>query len=194
MKRINLLIAVLVFAFSINAQVNNWAIDMAHSSVSFSISHMVISEVDGRFDKFEGKVTNSKDDFSNAKIQLTIDVSSINTGDESRDKHLKNKDFFDVEKFPEMTFLSSSMKKTTGNNYKLVGNLTMHGVTKKVTLDTKYGGTIKDPWGNTKAGFKITGTLNRTDFGLKYNSVMEAGGLMIGEEIEITCKVELIKK
>lgn len=190
----NLLLAVLVLAFSMNAQVNNWSIDKAHSSISFSVSHMVISEVDGRFDKFEGTVTNSKDDFTNAKIQLSIDIASINTGDEKRDKHLKNPDFFDAEKFPKMTFVSSSMKKTTANNYKLIGNLTMHGVTKKVTLDAKYGGTIKDPWGNTKAGFKITGTLNRTDFGLKYNSVMEAGGVMIGEEIEITCKIEIIKK
>ena len=155
---------------------------------------MVISEVDGRFDKFEGELTNSKDDFSNAKIKLTIDVSSINTGDESRDKHLKNPDFFDAETFPEITFHSSSMEKTTGSNYKLTGNLTMHGVTIRVVLDAKYGGTIKDPWGNTKAGFKITGTLNRTDWDLKYNSVMETGGLMIGEEIEITCKIELIKK
>ncbi|RLD60640.1 MAG: polyisoprenoid-binding protein [Bacteroidetes bacterium] len=193
MKRLNILFIVLILVISINAQ-NNWAFDVAHSSVNFTVSHMVISEVDGRFDKFEGSVSNLKDDFSDAKIEFTIDVASVNTGDEKRDTHLKNVDFFDAEKFPKMKFASKSMKKVSGNKYKLTGSFTMHGVTKDVTLDAKYGGTIKDPWGNTKAGFKITGVLNRTDWGLKYNSVMEAGGLMIGEEIEITCKIELIKK
>lgn len=193
MKRLNLLFIVLMLFISMNAQ-NNWAFDVAHSSVNFTVSHMVISEVDGRFDKFEGSVSNSKEDFSDAKIEFTIDVASVNTGDEKRDAHLKNADFFDAEKFPKMKFISKSMKKVSGNKYKLEGSFTMHGITKDVSLDAKYGGTIKDPWGNTKAGFKITGTLNRTDWGLKYNSVMEAGGLMIGEEIEITCKIELIKK
>ncbi len=193
MKRLNILFIVLILVISINAQ-NNWAFDVAHSSVNFTVSHMVISEVDGRFDKFEGSVSNLKDDFSDAKIEFTIDVASVNTGDEKRDTHLKNVDFFDAEKFPKMKFASKSMKIVSGNKYKLTGSFTMHGVTKDVTLDAKYGGTIKDPWGNTKAGFKITGVLNRTDWGLKYNSVMEAGGLMIGEEIEITCKIELIKK
>ncbi len=193
MKTINLLFLMLLLTFNINAQ-SNWAFDVAHSSISFSISHMVISEVDGRFDKFEGTISNTKEDFSDAKIQLAIDVASINTGDEKRDEHLKNADFFDVEKYPKIKFVSKSMKKVSGNKYKLTGNFTMHGVTKEIILDAKYGGTIKDPWGNIKAGFKITGSLNRTDYGLKYNSVMETGGLMIGEEIEITCKVELLKK
>lgn len=194
MKTINLLFAVLLIAFNMNAQSQNWAFDIAHSSINFSISHLVISEINGRFDKFEGTVTSSKDDFSDAKIEISIDVASINTDDKKRDAHLKNADFFDVEKYPKIKFVSKSMKKISDNKYKLTGSFSMHGVTKDITLDAKYGGTIKDPWGNTKAGFKISGTLNRTDWGLKYNSVLEAGGLMIGEEIEITCKIELIKK
>lgn len=193
MKKLGLLMTAILLVIMANAQVTNWGFDTSHSNVRFAISHMVISEVEGNFSSFEGSVTTSKEDFSNAEISFVIDVSSINTGDKNRDEHLIGGDFFDVVKFPSIEFKSKSMEKISDNKFKLTGDFTMHGVTREITLDAKYGGTIKDPWGNTKAGFKITGTINRILWGLKYNSTMDTGGLMIGEEIEIVCNIELIK-
>ncbi len=194
MKKTIVIIGVLMLAiFSTKAQETNWTFDKSHSKIQFDISHMVISEVSGQFQDYEGNVKAKKADFSDAKIDFLIDAKSIDTDDEKRDGHLISADFFDVAKYPKIIFKSKSMKKIKGNNYKLTGNFTMHGVTKEITLDAKYGGTVKDPYGNIKAGFKITGTINRTNFGLKYNSVMDSGGLMIGEEVAIICKVELLK-
>ena len=194
MKKTIIILSSLFLGFtSINAQEAKWAFDKSHSKIQFDVAHMVISEVSGQFQEYEGTVIASKEDFSDAKIDFSIDVKSIDTDDEKRDGHLKTPDFFDVAKYPKITFKSKSMKKTGKNQYKLTGDYTMHGVTKEITLDVKYGGTVKDPYGNIKAGFKITGIINRTDFGLKYNSVMDTGGMMLGEEITITCRVELIK-
>jgi len=192
MKKLNVVIALLSVAF-LNAQ-TNWSFDSAHSTIRFAVDHMVISEVEGQFTSYEGTVETNNADFSDAKINFSIAVNSIDTDDIKRDGHLKGEDFFNTAKYPKMIFKSSSIEKIKEGKYLLTGKLTLHGVTKEVTLKMNYGGTIKDPWGNTKAGLKITGSINRTDFGLKYNSVMEAGGLMIGEEVDITCKVELIKK
>ncbi len=154
---------------------------------------MVISEVSGQFHKYGGTVITSKEDFSDAKIYFLIDVKSIDADDEKRYEHLQLADFFDVAKCPKITFKSKSMKKVGKNLYKLTGDYTMHCITKEIILDVKYCGTVKDPYGNIKAGFNITGVINRTDFGLKYNSVMDTGGMLIGEEVTITSKVELIK-
>lgn len=177
-----------------SAQKTKWTFDKAHSKIQFDVAHMVISEVSGQFHDYEGTILADKEDFSDAKIEFSIDVKSVDTDTEKRDQHLRSADFFDVEKYPKITFKSTSMKKAGEKQYKLTGDFTMHGITKTVTLDVKYGGTVKDSYGNIKAGFKITGTINRTDFGLKYNSVMESGGLLIGEEITIICKVELLKQ
>lgn len=194
MKKHVFLSAVLtVVVMTASAQSTKWAFDLAHSSVRFDVSHMVISEVTGQFKKFDGTVLSDKKDFSDAKIDFSIDVSSINTDNEKRDAHLKSAEFFDAEKYPEITFKGKSLKLVSGNAYKLTGDLTMHGVTKTVTFDMKYGGTVQDPYKNTKAGFKITGTVNRKDFGLVWNMVLESGGLMVGEEVTITCNVELKK-
>lgn len=194
MKKTILILSILFLAIiSVSAQETKWNFDKAHSKIQFDVVHMVISEVSGQFQEYEGTVLTSKEDFSDAKIDFSIDVKSIDTDNEDRDKHLRSADFFDVEKYPKITFLSKKMKKVGKNQYKLTGDFTLHGVTKEVTLDAKYGGTVKDTYGNIKAGFKITGVINRTDFGLKYNSIMDTGGLMIGEDITITCKVELIK-
>lgn len=192
MKKISLLFALLAVTFASAQTV--WNFDKAHSSVHFTVKHMVISEVEGQFTKFNGEIKTTKDDFSDAKINFTVDVNSVSTENEKRDNHLKGADFFDVAKFPTMSFVSTSVEKVSNGNYNLKGNLTLHGVTKQITLKMSYGGTIKDPWGNTRAGLKVSGTINRTNFGLKYNSTMEAGGLLIGEDVNITCKVELIKK
>jgi polyisoprenoid-binding protein YceI len=192
MKKISLLFALLAVTFASAQTV--WNFDKAHSSVHFSVKHMVISEVEGQFTKFDGDIKTTKDDFSDAKINFTVAINSVSTDNEKRDNHLKGADFFDVAKYPTMTFVSTSVEKISDGKYNLKGNLTLHGVTKPITLKMTYGGTIKDPWGNTRAGLKVSGTINRVDFGLKYNSTMEAGGLLIGEDVNISCKVELIKK
>jgi polyisoprenoid-binding protein YceI len=191
MKKLNLVIALFSIA-SINAQ-TNWNFDSSHSTVRFAVDHMVISEVEGQFTTYEGTVETTKGDFSEAKINFSIDVNSVDTDDVKRDGHLKSEDFFNTEKYPKMNFVSTSIEKIKEGKYTLKGNFTLLGVTKEVALNMSYGGTVKDPWGNTKAGLKVVGTINRTDFGLKYNSVMEAGGLLIGEDITITCKMELMK-
>ena len=194
MKKISLLIVALIASEVNYAQTTKWDFDLGHSNIQFSISHMVISEVTGNFKSYEGTVLSDKEDFSDAKINFTIKVNSIDTHNEKRDQHLVGTDFFDAEKYPEITFKSKSLTKVSENKYKLTGDFTMHGVTKTIELDVKYGGTIKDPWGNTKAGFKITGTINRYDFGLKWNSTLETGGLMLGEELELVCNIELTKQ
>lgn len=186
-----LFLATISFSF---AQESNWVFDKSHSNVRFAVAHMVISEVEGSFSDFSGTVTTKGDNFDNANINFTIAVNSIDTKDEKRDAHLLNEDFFDAPKYPEITFKSTKMEKVSDSKYKLTGELSMHGVTKEITLDVKYGGTIVDPWGNTKAGFKVMGSINRTDWNLKYNSVMDTGGLMIGEEIDLVCNVELAMK
>lgn len=191
MKKISLVIALLSIVL-INAQ-TKWSFDSSHSKVRFAVDHMVISEVEGQFTSYEGTVKTNKVDFSDAKINFKININSIDTDDVKRDEHLKSEDFFNVEKFPNMTFQSTSIEVIKEGSYILKGDLTLLGITKEIALKMSYGGTVKDPWGNTKAGLKVTGKINRTDFNLKYNSVMEAGGLMIGEEVSITCKVELIK-
>lgn len=191
MKKLSILIALFSVAFA-QAQ-TTWNIDPSHSTIRFAVDHMVISEVEGIFSTYEGSVTTTKADFSDAKINFTVDVNSVNTDNVKRDEHLRGADFFETEKYPKMTFVSTSVVKTGTGKYNLKGKLSLHGVTKEITLVMTYGGTTKDPWGNTKAGLKVTGVINRTDFGLKYNSVLEAGSLMIGEEVTITAKVELAK-
>ncbi|WP_372770536.1 YceI family protein [Lutibacter sp.] len=191
MKKLSIVIALFSVVLA-NAQ-TTWNFDPSHSSIRFAVDHMVISEVEGRFSTYEGSVVSTKSDFSDAKINISIDINSVDTDNEKRDAHLKSADFFETEKYPKMTFVSTSVEKNGDSKYNLNGNLTLHGVTKEITLVMTYGGTVKDPWGNTKAGLKVTGVINRTDFGLKYNSVLETGSLMIGEEVAITAKVELVK-
>jgi polyisoprenoid-binding protein YceI len=184
--------AALVTATVADAQ--TWAFDKSHSKVQFAVTHLVISETVGQFAEWDGTVTATKEDFTDAQINFTIKVSSINTDNTDRDNHLRSADFFDVEKFPEMTFKSRSMKKVDGKRYKLVGDLTMHGVTRPIDLDVTFNGTAKSPWGQTVAGFKLSGNLNRTDYGLKWNKTLEAGGLLVSEEVNISAAVELVKK
>jgi polyisoprenoid-binding protein YceI len=191
MKKLSIVIA--LFSVALTQAQTTWNIDASHSSIRFAVDHMVISEVEGIFSKYEGSVITKTADFSDAKINFTVDVNSVDTDNEKRDEHLRGADFFETEKYPKMTFVSTSVVKTAEGKYNLKGKLTLHGVTNEITLAMAYGGTTKDPWGNTKAGLKVTGAINRTDFGLKYNSVLEAGSLMIGEEVTITAKVELAK-
>lgn len=192
MKKIILSLAITAIGFAASAQ-SKWNVDPTHSNVKFSVSHMVISEVEGSFSDFDGTLVASGSDFNNATIAFSVNVGSINTNSEQRDGHLKSAEFFDAAKYPAMTFNSTSFKKTTGNNYVLDGNLTIKGVTKKVTFDVTYGGTVKDPYGNTKAGFKVRGTIKRMDYGLTWSALTEAGGLVVGDEVSIMFNIELAK-
>jgi len=185
-------VALFVTFLSINAQ-TKWNIDKAHSKVMFSVTHLVISEVTGEFKDFTGSIESSKDDFTDAKIDFTVLVNSVNTDSEQRDKHLKSDDFFNAEKYPQITFKGKSLKKVKGNNYKLTGDFTIRDVTKQVTLDVVYNGSVKDPWGNTKAGFKIIGNIDRFDYNLKWNSLIETGGAVVGKTVTMTINLELQK-
>jgi polyisoprenoid-binding protein YceI len=167
-----------------------WSIDKAHSNVKFTVTHMVVSEVDGTFKIFDGSMEHSKPDYSDAKISFTVDVNSINTDNENRDKHLKSDDFFNAAQFPAMKFESTSFTPQGNNKYKLAGNLTIRDVTKPVVFDVNYGGSINTQRG-AKAGFKATGTINRFDYNLKWDRATETGGLVVGKEVGITVNVEL---
>jgi polyisoprenoid-binding protein YceI len=169
-----------------------WQVDKVHSTVKFSVSHMVVSEQEGSFKVFDGNVEYTKADMSDAKISFTIDINSINTDNEYRDKHLKGDDFFNAEKFPTATFTSTSFISKGNNKYELIGNLTLRDVTRPVTFDVTYGGVIKTGKGE-KSGFKASTTINRFDYNLKWDKVTEAGGLVVGKEVEIVAKLEFNK-
>ncbi|MDP1800619.1 MAG: YceI family protein [Bacteroidota bacterium] len=190
--------ASLIMVSAATAQVN-WKVDGSHSKLGFSVTHMMVSETEGKFKIYEGTVSSKTDmDFTDAKIDFTADVNSINTEDEKRDGHLKSPDFFDAEKFPKISFKSTSMKpnaKLGKTAYTLTGDLTMHGVTKKVTF-TAIGASkvVKDPYGNFKNGFKVLGTINRKDFGLSWNAALESGGVAVSEDVKIDLNIELNKE
>ena len=192
MKKVFIVLLSALAAFSTQAQ--NWALDNSHSSVKFSITHLVISEVEGDFKKFTANVTSEKPDFTDAKISFSIDANSINTDNTDRDNHLRAADFFDVAKYPSIDFKSSSIKKLSDKKYELKGEMTLHGVTKPVTFAVMFNGTVKDPYGNTKAGFKCTTTLKRSDFNLSWNKNLDNGGLVLSDEVAVTVNIELAKK
>ena len=188
-----ILAALFLFAYVEVQAATKWSIDQSHSKVQFGVTHLVISEVTGQFNKFDGTIESPSDDFTDAKINFVVDVNSIDTDNQDRDNHLKSDDFFNAEKYPEMKFNGKSMKNFGGNKYKLTGDLTVRDITKEITLDVLYNGTVKDPWGNTKAGFKITGELNRFDYGLKWNALVETGGAVVGKTINLNINLELNK-
>ncbi|GIV55655.1 MAG: polyisoprenoid-binding protein [Candidatus Kapaibacterium sp.] len=188
-------LAVFVLACgSLLAQAATWKVDQSHSNVLFTVDHMVISEVTGYFKVFDGTVTVSKPDWSDAQIEFTVDVASINTDNERRDNHLRSEDFFDAAKYPKATFKATGMRKVGQNKYKLTGDLTIRGTTKKVTWDVTFKGQTKDPWGNQRAGFIAETTINRFDFGLKWNNLTETGGLIVGKDVRVRVNLELIKQ
>jgi len=167
-----------------------WTLDKAHSNVRFTITHNVVSQLDGAFTTFDGSLEATKPDYSDAKIAFTIEVGSINTFNENRDKHLKSPDFFDAEKFPQIKFESTAFKPLGGNKYKLEGNMTVKDVTKAVSFDVTYGGSINTQRG-AKAGFVATTVINRFDYNLKWDRATEAGGLVVSKEVTVTINAEL---
>jgi polyisoprenoid-binding protein YceI len=170
-----------------------WNLDTAHTSINFSIRHMVVSKVRGHFAKFSGGVNLDDGDLTQSVVEATIDASSIDTGTPQRDAHLRSPDFFDVERFPELRFRSTRIEKVDDERYRVVGALTIRDVTREVTLDVEYGGRAKDPWGNERAGFIAKAVLDRKNFGLGWNQVLEAGGVLVGDRVDIGLDVQAVK-
>ena len=171
-----------------------WFIDPTHSTLGFKVKHLMITNVSGSFKNFNAEVETDGTDFSTAAIQLKAEISSIDTNNAQRDGHLRSSDFFEAEKYPEMIFKSTKVEKVDQENYLVFGNLTMKGATKAVKLNVEFGGVTKDPWGGERAGFVITGKINRTDWGINFNAVLETGNLMLAEEVKINSEIQLVKQ
>ncbi len=171
-----------------------WVLDPTHSEVTFKVKHLMFTNVSGNFTKFEASAESEDDSFNNASFRFSADVDSINTNNADRDGHLKSADFFDAGQFPTITFKSTSVSKESEDELDITGDLTIHGVTKQVTLDVEFGGIQKDPWGNVKSGFSVTGKINRKDFGLSWNAALETGGVMLGEEVKLALELQFVKQ
>lgn len=188
MKHFLLVLAIGVASLSVNAQ--TWTLDKSHAKLGFEVTHLMVSSVDGSFKNFDVKVTSSKDDFTDARVELTADAASIYTDNDKRDEHLRSADFFDAAKYPTLTFKSTSLTKKSDNKYALVGDLTMHGVTKPVTLEATLNGTTVHPYSKkTIAGFKVTGAFKRSDFEIGKGTP----GAVVSDEVRLNTNLELIK-
>jgi len=170
-----------------------WTIDPAHSEIEFKVRHLLISNVSGRFKTFHASIENEKDDFTDARITFEAETASVSTGNDMRDGHLKSDDFFNAEKYPYIRFVSNNIKKTSDNKYKIEGDITIRDVTKPIVLDVVYNGQMLDSQKNTKAGFEITGRINRKEFGLKWNGLTDAGTVMASDEVDLILNVQMKK-
>lgn len=188
------LLAAAFFVLAGPAAAATYDIDPAHSSVGFRVRHLMVSRVNGKFDKFSGTFDYDPKDPRKWAAKASIEAASVNTNNDKRDAHLKSADFFDAEKFPALEFVSTGVRGWRGSKGKLAGKLTMHGVTKDVVLDLEANGTAKDPWGGERAGFSASVKLNRQDYGVSWNKALEAGGVMVSDEVEVTLEVEGVKK
>ena len=186
-------ILALVLMLSVSAGAAEWNIDAPHSSVGFSVRHLVVSKTTGHFSDFSGTVNFDGENVAGGTAEWTIQVASIDTDDKKRDDHLRGADFFDAEKFPTMTFKSSKVIPGEDGSFQLVGNLTIKDVTKEVTFDVEFNGVINDPWGGTRAGFSAGTKIDRQDFGMSWNKALDAGGVVVGNTVSIMIEVELVK-
>jgi len=175
-------------------ETTKWTIDPSHSEIQFKVKHMMITTVTGSFKEFSSEVETQGDDFTTAKIKFQAATASVFTNADQRDEHLKSADFFDVEKYPELKFESISLEKVDDENFTLNGNLTIRDITKPVKLDVEVGGIGKDPWGNLKAGFSLTGRINRKEWGLNWNAALEAGGVLVSDDVRIFCEVQYARQ
>lgn len=176
-------------------ETTKWALDPTHSELQFKIKHLMISTVTGQFNKFDASIDAGSDDLTTAKVKMTADIDSISTNNEQRDAHLRTGDFFDAENHPQLSFTGERFEKINDEEYKLHGTLTMRGVSKPVTLNVEHGGIVeKDPWGNTRTGFTFTGKVNRSDFGVNFGLIAEAGGVMLADEVKILGNVQFVKQ
>jgi polyisoprenoid-binding protein YceI len=194
MKRI-IFAAAMVLAIPYAAVASTWNIDPDHSNLGFKIKHLMVSNVKGNFEKYTGVVEIDDKDITKSKVEVTIDTNSINTNVKKRDDHLRSADFFDVAKYPTMTFVSKNVAVAGPDKLKITGDFTLHGVTKEIVLDLEGPtGESKDPWGNIRKGATATTKINRKDYGLKWNQTLETGGVLVGDDVDITLEVEMIKK
>lgn len=173
-------------------EVKVWSIDQTHSSIQFAVKHMVISQAKGSFMNYALKLETNGSDFSDAKIELEIDVKSISTSSIDRDNHLRSADFFDIEKYPSIKFVSKSMSKINNEEYRLIGDITIKEITRPIEFKVNYGGQLIDPWGNIRAGFTLEGSIDRTDFGLNWNTLLETGGAVLGKTVKLQAEIEII--
>ena len=172
-----------------------WGIDPAHSEIAFKVKHLMITNVKGVFTKFDASIYTTAEDFMTAEIDFWMDPGSVSTGSPDRDGHMKSADFFDVENHKQITFVANTYENVDGDgSYELWGDLTIKGITKRIKLDVEFGGVMKDPWGNHKAGFTINGKINRKDWGLNWNAALETGGVLVSEEVAISCDIQLVKQ
>ncbi|HWW42790.1 YceI family protein [Pedobacter sp.] len=170
-----------------------WSLDPTHSELEFKVKHLMITTVTGKLNEFTSELVSEGDDFNHAKVSFEAKLSSVDTGNTDRDNHLKSPDFFDADQFPLLTF-DSGVLSEDGDDYALKGNLTIKGITKPVQLTVEFGGIATDPWGNTKAGFTLSGKIKRTDFGLNWNAALETGGVMVSEEVRILGELQFVKQ
>lgn len=171
-----------------------WGFDPVHTEIAFKVKHLMISNVKGVFKEYDASIYTTGEDFMSAEIDFWMSPASIDTGDEKRDAHLKSQDFFDVENYKQINFTANTYENVDNDgSYELYGDLTIKGIKKRIKLDVEFGGVIKDPWGSVKAGFTINGKINRKDWDLSWNATLEAGGVLVGDEVSISCEVELIK-
>lgn len=175
-------------------QTTNWVLDPTHSEIVFKVKHLMITNVKGEFRKFNASLSSDGNSFNNAAVSVSIDAASVFTNEENRDNHLKSADFFDVENNKEITFTGTSFTKVDDENFTLKGNLTIKGVSKEISLAVEFGGVNKDPWGNEKAGFSVSGKFNRKDFGLNWNAALETGGVLVSEEVKLNAEVQFVKQ
>ncbi len=174
--------------------ITKWALDPAHSEILFKVKHMMIANVKGEFRKFSIEAESEGNNFRAGSIKVNIDASSIFTNNEDRDKHLRSADFFDTDNFSELIFTGKSLQKKDDENFRLTGDLSIRGISREITLDVGFGGVNKDPWGNEKAGFSISGAISRKDWGLNWNAALEAGGVLVSDEVKISAEVQLARQ
>ncbi|HEU4614617.1 MAG TPA: YceI family protein [Kofleriaceae bacterium] len=171
-----------------------WDFDLAHSSVNFHIRHLMVSKVHGRFTKWSGTLALDEQDLTKSRFDVTIDAASIDTREDKRDEHLRSADFLDVASFPTITYKSTQIEREGEDTYRVLGELTIHGVTRPVALEVEGGARVTDPWGGTRTGFSAKTSISRKDFGLTWNVALEAGGFLVGDKLDITLEIEAIKK
>jgi polyisoprenoid-binding protein YceI len=172
-----------------------WIIDPVHSEIGFKVKHLMITNVKGEFREFDASIYTTGENFMTSEIDFWLNPASVNTGDSKRDEHLRSADFFDVENYKQISFTGNTYEQVDGDaSYTLYGDLTIKGIKKQVKLDVEFGGVMKDPWGNEKAGFTINGKINRKDWGLNWNATLEAGGVLVSEDVRISCEVQLVKQ
>ena len=175
-------------------ETTTWQLDASHSSIGFSVKHLMIATVKGSFGKYEASFSGDEKDLSKATVNVNIDVASIDTSNDQRDGHLRSPDFFDAEKYGNITFVGKRIDGNAFGDFKLVGDLTIRGVTKEVVLDATFEGRAKDPWGNSRLGYTAKGKINRSDFGLNWNQALEAGGVLVSEEVKISVEASFVRQ